>query len=132
MYKFNDIFLTDSYFSNGDTSHESVFTFGKGGGGSTDPEQDALEKEEISFDTTLQGIFSQQYAQQSANLQFLNGQLEPEIKNPTGYTPTQLANLRTNATDTNSEQYQNAEQALNNEVSQNSGGSKLTGVAGAN
>jgi hypothetical protein len=103
-----------------------------GGGGSSDPEQDALEAEEASFDTTLQGIFSSQYATQAAQLQFLQGQLEPEIKNPTGYTPTQLATQRTEATDVNSEQYQAAQQALNNEVSQNSGGSKLTGVAGAN
>jgi hypothetical protein len=104
----------------------------KMGGGSPDQTQVALENEELSFDTTLQGIFSNQYSNQAAQLKFLQGQLEPEITNPQGFTPAQLASQRTGATDTNAAQYQQAQEALNNEEVDASGGSKLTGVAGAN
>lgn len=121
---FNPIFLTEDYFTNRNM---------RGcGGGSPDKSQEALENEELSFDTSLQNIFQQQYTNQEAQLKFLQGQLEPEITNPQGYTPTQLATQRTQATDVNAQQYQQAQEALNNEISDNSGGSKLTGVSGAN
>ena len=121
---FNSIFLTEDYFTNRN--------MGGCGGGSPDQTQQALEQEELSFDTTLQNIFQEQYTNQSAQLKYLQGQLEPEINNPQGYTPTQLATQRTQATDVNAQQYQQAQEALNNEETDASGGSKLTGVSGAN
>lgn len=122
---FNPIFLTEDYFTNRNMDGC--------GGGSPDQTQVALEKEELSFDTTLQGIMQNQYSTQSAQLKFLQGQLEPEISaGGQGFTPAQLASQRTGATDTNAQQYQQAQEALNNQITDNSGGSKLTGVAGAN
>lgn len=92
----------------------------------------AAETSQQTFDTSLQNIFQQQYATQSSNLAYLTAQLKPQIDaGGTGYTPAQLAAQRTGATDANSTQFQNAQDALNNQVSQRSGGSKLTGVAGA-
>ena len=65
-------------------------------------------------------------------MDYLNSQLRPIVQGGgQGYTPAQLAAQRTGATDTNSEQYQNAQAQLNNLATQQSGGSKLTGVAGA-
>jgi hypothetical protein len=121
---FNPIFLTDSYFTNRNMDGC--------GGGSPDKSQVALENEELSFDTTLQNLMQQQYSNQSAQLKFLQGQLEPEISaGGQGYTPAQLAAQRTGATDTNAQQYEQAQEALNNQITDASGGSKLTGVAGA-
>lgn len=92
----------------------------------------AAETSQQTFDTSLQNIFTQQYATQKANLDYLTAKLKPQIDaGGTGYTPQQLASMRTAATDTNSVQFQNAQAALNNTVSQRSGGSKLTGVSGA-
>ena len=103
------------------------------GGGSPDPTAVAEEKSQAAFDTTLQQIFSEQYASQSAQLKYLQGQLEPIInEGGQGYTPEQLAAQRTSATDVNSQQFQNAQDVLQNSETQASGGSKLTGVAGAN
>lgn len=98
---------------------------------------DSVAKEEeqqtATFDQSLMQIFQSQYATQSSQLNFLSSQLEPAIsEGGQGYTPQQLASMRTSATDTNSQEYQAAQQALQNQTSQASGGSKLTGVAGAN
>jgi hypothetical protein len=91
----------------------------------------ASEQSQASFDNTLQQIFQQQYQSQTAQLNYLKNQLQPQITNPSGYSPAELAALRTSASDTNATQYQNAQTALNNQISQQSGGSKLVGVSGA-
>lgn len=97
-----------------------------------DPTAQAAEQSQSSFDNTLQQIFQQQYQSQTSQLNYLKQQLQPQIANGgQGYTPAQLASLRTSASDTNATQYQNAQTALNNQVSQQSGGSKLVGVSGA-
>lgn len=92
----------------------------------------AAEVSQASFDQSLQAIFQSQYATQKSQLDYLTSKLKPMVENPTGYSAQDLAAMRTGATDTNSEQYKNAQAALNNEISQASGGSKLVGVAGAN
>jgi len=92
----------------------------------------AAEQQQASFDASLMNIFQSQYATQKSQLDYLTAKMKPMIDNPTGLSPEALASARTSATDTNSQQYRNAQAALNNEVSQASGGSKLTGVAGAN
>lgn len=96
-----------------------------------DPVAKEEEQSQANFTNTLNSIFQQQYATQQSQLQYLQKQLQPQLTNPQGYTPTQLTSLQTNATDTNSQQFQNAEKALNNTISQQAGGSKLAGVAGA-
>ena len=97
-----------------------------------DPIAQQQEQAQATFDNTLTNIFQQQYSNQQNQLQYLQSQMEPVIAmGGQGYTPTQLTSLETGATDTNSQQFQNAEAALNNQISQNAGGSKLAGVAGA-
>jgi hypothetical protein len=101
-----------------------------GGGG--DPTAKAAEQSQASFDNTLQGIFQQQYANQSAVQSFLTSQIEPLVaEGGQGYTPAQLAAQRTSVTDSTAGQFQSAQQALQEQEQQASGGSKLTGVAGA-
>lgn len=91
------------------------------------------EEQTASFDQSLMNIFQSQYSTQQSQLKYLQGQLQPIInEGGQGYTAQQLASMRTSATDANSNAYQSAQAALNNNISQASGGSKLTGVAGAN
>lgn len=102
------------------------------GGGSPDPEAQAEEAETVSFDQSLMSIFQKQYATQQSQLSYLQNKMEPIInQGGTGYTSEQLASMRTQATDTNSAQFQASQQALNNYITQQSGGSKLSGVAGS-
>jgi hypothetical protein len=96
-----------------------------------DPTAQAEEQQTMQFDQQLMQIFQSQYSTQQSQLKYLQNQMQPMINNPTGYSAAQLAALRTGATDTNAQQYQNAQAALNNQTSQASGGSKLTGVSGA-
>jgi hypothetical protein len=100
------------------------------GGG--DPTAQANEQLQNQFDQQLMGIFNNQYQNQTGILNFVKSQIEPMVQaGGTGYTPAQLTSLRTGATDTNAEAYQQAQAALNEQTQQASGGSKLTGVAGA-
>lgn len=90
------------------------------------------EASQAAFTDTLNQIFTQQYGTQQSQLKYLQSQLQPLInEGGQGYTPEQLTSLRTSATDTNAQQFQNAEAALNNQISQESGGSPLAGVSGA-
>jgi hypothetical protein len=101
-----------------------------GGGG--DPVAQEQEQAQANFDNQLITIFQSQYATQQSQLNYLNGKMQPIInEGGQGYTPEQLTSMRTEANDTTSAQYQQAQDALNNEVSNASGGSKLTGVSGA-
>lgn len=97
-------------------------------GDSTDK---STEESQAQFDTTLQGIFESQYANQSSQLTYLKNQLQPQVnEGGQGYTPAQLTAQQTAATDNDAVAYQQAQQALNNQEGSN--GSKLAGVAGAN
>lgn len=90
------------------------------------------EEAQAQFTQQLMQIFQQQYANQSATLAYLQGKMEPIINaGGVGYTPEQLTALRTSASDTNAQQFQNAQAALQNSITANSGGSKLVGVSGA-
>jgi len=96
-----------------------------------DPYAEEEEQATANFDNSLMNIFQAQYATQSAQLQFLQNQMEPVIaEGGQGYTPTQLAAQRTGATDVNAQQFQSAQAALNEQISDNAGGSKLVGSAG--
>jgi len=85
----------------------------------------AAEQQQAAFNSQLMTIFNQQFAKQSQLLTYLQGKLQPMINNPTGYAPDALAAMRTSATDTLSQQYQNAQAALNNQQLQKNGGSDL-------
>jgi hypothetical protein len=108
--------------------YDGAWAFAKGD--STAKEE---EEQTASFDQSLMSIFQSQYGTQQSQLKYLQGQMEPIINaGGQGYTPEQLAAQRTAASDTDSESYQQAQAQLNNQTSQMSGGSKLTGVSGAN
>ena len=74
----------------------------------------AAEQQQMNFNSQLMAIFQQQFAKQSAVLDFLKGKLQPMIDKPTGYSPEALTTMRTSATDTLSDAYQNAQRALQN------------------
>jgi hypothetical protein len=88
------------------------------------------EQATATFDQQLMSMMQAQYATQQSQLKYLQSKMQPMIDNPTGYTKSQLTSMRTGATDTNAQQFKNAEAVLNNQVSQQSGGSKLASVAG--
>jgi hypothetical protein len=72
----------------------------------------AAEATTADFQKQLMNVFTQQYGQQSSILDYLKNTLEPGITNPQGYGDQALAAMRTGATDTISNQYQNAQKAL--------------------
>jgi hypothetical protein len=91
----------------------------------------AAEQQQAQFDQQLMTIFQAQYGKQSATLSYLQGKMQPIIDaGGQGYSPTDLTAIRTSVSDTNAQQYQNAQVALNNKIAA-AGGSKLAGVAGA-
>lgn len=83
------------------------------------------EQQQLNFNNQLMNIFNQQYAMQSAVLNFLKNRLQPMIENPQGYSDQTLAAMRTSATDTLSGEYQNAQKTLQNNLNQRNGGSDL-------
>jgi hypothetical protein len=100
-----------------------------GGGDQTDQ---AAEQQQATFDTGLMSMYQAQYATQQSQLSYLQNKMQPIINaGGTGYSSQQLASMRTGATDANAQQLQNAQGAMNNSIEQNSGGSKLAGVAGS-
>lgn len=79
-----------------------------------DPVAKQEEQSQANFDNTLQGIFEAQYGKQSAITNYLTQQMEPLInEGGQGYSPQDLAAMRTSATDTLSNQFQGAERAAN-------------------
>lgn len=79
-----------------------------------DPTAQAAEASQASFDNTLQQIFQAQYGKQSAITDYLTKQMEPLIsEGGQGYSPQDLAAMRTSATDTLSNQFQGAQRAIN-------------------
>lgn len=88
----------------------------------------SAESDQLVFMNNLMNIFQAQYGKQSSILDYLTKSLQPQISNPTGYQPQDLAAMRTAASDTAAHEYANARQAAANAVP--GGGSKLAGVAG--
>jgi len=79
------------------------------------------EQQQLQFNQQMQSIFSQQFQKQSATLAYLQSKLQPMIDKPTGYSPDELAAMRTGATDQLSTSYQNATKALQNTEAVRSG-----------
>ena len=69
------------------------------------------EKSQASFTNTLQQAYQTQFATQQNELNFLNGKMQSQINNPTGYSAPTLASMRTSATDQIAAQAQNAQRA---------------------
>lgn len=61
----------------------------------------------------LRTLFYNQYYSNTSALNFLNGQMRAQIKNPVGFSPTALAALKAQATDTTATQFAHAQQAVN-------------------
>lgn len=103
-----------------------------GGGNSGDQQEESAQQQESQqqeqYESQLMGLFTNQFSQQSGVLQYLQGQMQSNISNPQGYTPQQLASMRTSSDDTLSDQYQSAQQALNAEEGQQNSANIPSGV----
>lgn len=91
-----------------------------GGASSATKQQQNLNLQEtqqtMQFQQQLMSLFQQQFANQKSQLDFLKGVMQPVIKDAEagkGFSDSELAAMRTGATDTLSGQFQNAQQALN-------------------
>lgn len=79
----------------------------------------AASKQQLTFDTQLMDLFQKQYADQKDTLDFLKNTLKPVISDAEagkGFSADELAAMRTTASDTISQQFQNAQAALNQEL----------------
>lgn len=90
-------------------------------GGKGDSTAEAAEKSQEAFNNQLMQTFTTQFNNQQGTLNYLKGVLTPMIANPTGYSAPALAAMRTNATDSISGSYQNAQKALQNNQAVESG-----------
>ncbi len=93
-----------------------------------DKTAEEAEKEQLGFMNQMMNVFQAQYGSQKNILDFLTKTMQPQIANPTGYQPQDLAAMRTAASNTVSQEFTKARQAAANLVP--GGGSKLAGVAG--
>lgn len=71
------------------------------------------QQSQMDFSKSLMDIFQKQYANNTEVLNYIKGKMQPLIDNPTGYSQDALNAMRTSATDTLSNQYQNAQKTLN-------------------
>jgi len=70
------------------------------------------EQMQFQFQQQLMDVFQKQYGEQSEVLKFLKGKLEPQLDHPTGYSDSAKAAMRAQAVDTISNQYDNAQKAV--------------------
>jgi hypothetical protein len=70
------------------------------------------EQQQAAFQAQLMQVFQKQYGDQSEVLKFLRGKLEPMLDHPTGYSDSAKAAMRAQAVDTISNQYDNAQKAV--------------------
>lgn len=91
-----------------------------GGASSATKKQQAVtleaSEQQLAFNTQLMSLFQSQYATQKSTLDFLQGVLKPVITQAEagqGYSTAELNAMRTSANDTLSENFQNAQAALN-------------------
>lgn len=91
-----------------------------------DKTAEEAEKEQLGFMNQMMNIFQAQYGSQKNILDYLTKTMQPQVANPTGYQPQDLAAMRTAVSDTTSQEFAHARQAAANAVP--GGGSKLAGV----
>jgi hypothetical protein len=74
--------------------------------------QTQLAQQQAAFYKELQGVFGKQFAGQTQILNFLQDTLKPLIEHPTGYSATEEAALRTQASETTTGQFESAARNL--------------------
>lgn len=75
---------------------------------SGDQNAKALEKTQLAMTQTLNANYQTMFAEQQALLKPLQAQLQQMVTNPQGFSPQELAALRTSSTDQTSQQFRNA------------------------
>jgi len=83
------------------------------------------EKLQLDLNRQLFSTFQFQLGKQNQITGLLTKMLSPMIQNPTGFSPEALTALRTQATDTNSQQFHDAQTALNDQLAARGGSSTL-------
>lgn len=81
-------------------------------GGKGDKSAENTETSQAGFTKTLQGIFANNNANQQNQLNFLNNKLQSAITNPSGFSPTTMAALKTNAIENAATENKNVVQAV--------------------
>lgn len=93
-------------------------------------------KQQLAFDTTLQNLFKQQFASQKSTLDYLQSTVKPIVAQSLaghGFSPEAEAAMRTSATDSLSQQFTNAQAALNQTLKTSGDANVPSGVTvGAN
>lgn len=93
-------------------------------------------QQQLGFDKQLMDLFQKQYANQKDTLDFLQNTLKPIVAQSEaghGFTPATEAAMRTSATDTLSQNFQNAQAALNQTLKTSGDANVPSGVTvGAN
>lgn len=87
----------------------------------------AKQNEQIQLDLNKQLLqtFQTQFGKQSQITDSVTKNLQPLIDNPQGYSPEELQALRTQTSDTNSGQFNDAQKALNDQLAARGGASTL-------
>lgn len=88
-------------------------------------------KQELQFQTQLMSLFQKQYGDQKDKLDFLTSVLKPVISQAeagNGFSTPELAAMRTSSTDAVSQQFQNAQAALNQELKTSGSANVPSGV----
>lgn len=106
-----------------------------GGASSATKQQQQLTlqetKQQMGFQQQLMSLFQSQFASQKSTLDFLQNTLKPVIANAqagNGFSPEELAAMRTQATDTVSNQFTNAQAALNQKLATSGSPNVTSGV----
>lgn len=113
--------------------------WGSGGGSSETKQQQQLTLEQtqqqMQFSQQLMDLYEQQFQNQQNQLNFLKGVMQPVITQAQagkGFSDAEEAAMRTTATDTLSTQFNNAKEALNQELKTSGSSNIPSGVtAGA-
>jgi hypothetical protein len=86
-------------------------------GDSTDQQTEQLEQQntqaQLAQNQQLMNIMQTQYGAQSQIYNYMSGKMTAMMNNPTGYSQQQLTSMQTSANDNLTNQYQSAQQALN-------------------
>lgn len=94
-------------------------------GGKGDQTLKQSEQSQAALNQQLSQAFTTQFGKQSQILSYLQGKLQPMIDNPTGFSPEALTAMRTQASDTNADQFNSAQTALNDQLAARGGASSL-------
>lgn len=79
----------------------------------TEELQQQNAQQQLAQNQQFMNMMETQFGKQSQIYSYIQGKMQPMIDNPTGYSDQALASMRTSANDTISNNYQNAQKALN-------------------